>query len=247
VSLREQAVLFRTSSHSAQLELELSRRNIPFVKFGGLRFLEAATYSYPRGFVRAWGRGFRIFSPEALLGHSFKLRPELDGVTAPKLEPVCYRRARVRNESPYTLLPGKVQLFEGDDYLGATELKFAAPGQELELALGADERIRVERKLVGRDVDKTFLADRRRIRYKYRIEVENLRDTPQVVFVRDQLPVPRHEQVKVKLEAAEPRPARHTDLNQLEWKLTLEKNAKQVVQFEFSVEFPRTLDVVGLA
>jgi len=42
VSLREQAVLFRTSSHSAQLELELSRRNIPFVKFGGLRFLEAA-------------------------------------------------------------------------------------------------------------------------------------------------------------------------------------------------------------
>ncbi len=42
VSLREQAVLFRTSSHSAQLELELSRRDIPFVKFGGLRFLEAA-------------------------------------------------------------------------------------------------------------------------------------------------------------------------------------------------------------
>jgi len=35
-------VLFRTSSHSAQLELELTRRNIPFVKFGGLRFLEAA-------------------------------------------------------------------------------------------------------------------------------------------------------------------------------------------------------------
>jgi DNA helicase-2/ATP-dependent DNA helicase PcrA len=35
-------VLFRTSSHSAQLELELARRDIPFVKFGGLRFLEAA-------------------------------------------------------------------------------------------------------------------------------------------------------------------------------------------------------------
>lgn len=40
--LKQQAVLFRTSHHSAALELELARRNIPFVKFGGLKFLEAA-------------------------------------------------------------------------------------------------------------------------------------------------------------------------------------------------------------
>jgi DNA helicase-2/ATP-dependent DNA helicase PcrA len=40
--LTRQAVLFRTSHHSAALELELARRRIPFVKYGGLRFLEAA-------------------------------------------------------------------------------------------------------------------------------------------------------------------------------------------------------------
>jgi DNA helicase II / ATP-dependent DNA helicase PcrA len=40
--LKQQAVLFRTSSHSGPLELELTRRNIPFVKFGGLKFLDAA-------------------------------------------------------------------------------------------------------------------------------------------------------------------------------------------------------------
>jgi DNA helicase II / ATP-dependent DNA helicase PcrA len=42
ILLKSQAVLFRTSHHSAVLELELTRRNIPFVKFGGLKFLEAA-------------------------------------------------------------------------------------------------------------------------------------------------------------------------------------------------------------
>jgi DNA helicase-2/ATP-dependent DNA helicase PcrA len=42
IPLKAQAVLFRTSSHSAGLEVELTRRNIPFVKFGGLKFLEAA-------------------------------------------------------------------------------------------------------------------------------------------------------------------------------------------------------------
>jgi DNA helicase-2/ATP-dependent DNA helicase PcrA len=42
MALKEQAVLFRTSHHSAMLEIELTRRNIPFVKFGGLKFTEAA-------------------------------------------------------------------------------------------------------------------------------------------------------------------------------------------------------------
>ena len=40
--LKQQAVLFRTSSHSGPLEIELTRRNIPFVKFGGLKFLDTA-------------------------------------------------------------------------------------------------------------------------------------------------------------------------------------------------------------
>jgi DNA helicase-2/ATP-dependent DNA helicase PcrA len=42
IDLKRQAVLFRTGHHSDLLEVELARRNIPFVKFGGLKFLETA-------------------------------------------------------------------------------------------------------------------------------------------------------------------------------------------------------------
>jgi DNA helicase II / ATP-dependent DNA helicase PcrA len=42
LALKQQAVLFRSSSHSGPLEIELTRRNIPFVKYGGLKFLDAA-------------------------------------------------------------------------------------------------------------------------------------------------------------------------------------------------------------
>jgi DNA helicase II / ATP-dependent DNA helicase PcrA len=42
LTLKTQAVLFRASHHSGPLEVELTRRHIPFVKFGGLKFLEAA-------------------------------------------------------------------------------------------------------------------------------------------------------------------------------------------------------------
>lgn len=42
IDLRRQAVLFRAAHHSDGLEIELGRRGIPFVKYGGLKFLEAA-------------------------------------------------------------------------------------------------------------------------------------------------------------------------------------------------------------
>jgi DNA helicase-2/ATP-dependent DNA helicase PcrA len=41
-ALKQQAVLFRTSHHSGPVEVELTRRNVPFVKFGGLKFLDTA-------------------------------------------------------------------------------------------------------------------------------------------------------------------------------------------------------------
>jgi len=64
VDLMRQAVLFRSSHHSDTLELELVRRNIPYVKYGGLKFLEAAHVKdalsllrwadNPRNRVAAW-------------------------------------------------------------------------------------------------------------------------------------------------------------------------------------------------
>jgi DNA helicase-2/ATP-dependent DNA helicase PcrA len=64
VDLKRQAVLFRSSHHSDVLELELVRRNIPYVKYGGLKFLEAAHVKdalavlrwadNPRNRVAAW-------------------------------------------------------------------------------------------------------------------------------------------------------------------------------------------------
>ena len=50
--LRRQAVLFRASHHSLDLEAELSRRNIPFHKYGGLKFVETAHVKDLLAFLR---------------------------------------------------------------------------------------------------------------------------------------------------------------------------------------------------
>jgi DNA helicase-2/ATP-dependent DNA helicase PcrA len=69
VPLRQQAVLFRAAWHADLLELELARRNIPYVKYGGLKFLEAAHVKDLLALLRlldnpwdelAWSRTFRL-------------------------------------------------------------------------------------------------------------------------------------------------------------------------------------------
>jgi len=52
IPLTRQAVLFRASHNSDALEVELGRRNIPFVKWGGLKFLEAAHVKDLLAFLR---------------------------------------------------------------------------------------------------------------------------------------------------------------------------------------------------
>jgi DNA helicase-2/ATP-dependent DNA helicase PcrA len=64
IPLRGQSVLFRTALHSTLLELELGRRNIPFVKFGGLKFVDTAHLKDLLAILR-WGTNCR----DSVAGH----------------------------------------------------------------------------------------------------------------------------------------------------------------------------------
>ena len=177
---------------------------------------------------------------------SFELMPDLDYVIAPKLVEGAYRRAKVDNDTPHTLLAGSANLFSGDEFIGTTELELVAPQGEIELYLGTDDRIKVERELERREVDKKLLGDRRRLRYGYEITLENLLPTEARITLHDQIPVSRHEDIKVKLESAEPKPTKQSELNLLDWELVLAPGEEQVVRFDFTVEHPRGMDLLGL-
>ncbi len=176
----------------------------------------------------------------------FPLPPRLDYATAPKIAEAVYRRAKAANDSPYTLLPGQANLFAGDEFIGAAQLELVAPQGEIEVYLGVDDRLRVERELERRDVDKRLIGGRRRIAFAYKITLENLLPTPAQVTVHDQVPVSRHEDIKVRLESADPKPLEQTELNLLNWELALAPKEKRTLRYDFSVEFPQAIDVMGL-
>lgn len=176
----------------------------------------------------------------------FQLEPKLDFVAAPRLVEAVYRRARVINDSPYTLLPGSANLFAGDEFIGTTRLELIAPQGEIELYLGVDDRIKVKRELKRREVDKKLIGNKRRITFAYEITLENLFPIQAQITLHDQYPVSKHEEVKIRLEAANPQPAEQSELHLLKWNFNLAPQGKQTVRFDFSIEYPPALDVVGL-
>jgi DNA helicase II / ATP-dependent DNA helicase PcrA len=87
MKLKAQAVLFRAAHHSAALEVELTRRNIPFVKFGGLKFLDSVHVKDVLAVLR-WAEnprdrvaGFRVMQLLPGVGPATAARL-LDAVTA---------------------------------------------------------------------------------------------------------------------------------------------------------------------
>jgi uncharacterized protein (TIGR02231 family) len=185
-------------------------------------------------------------SPHKVTVTTFDLSPKIDYLSVPKLAEAVYRRAKIINRSDYLLLDGPAGLFIEGGFVGTLPVKRAAPNEEFELSLGVDDRVTVKRELKAREVDKKLIGDRRRLRVAYEIEIKNLRTQKIDLEVRDQFPVSRHEQVKVKLEACDPKPIEQTDLNELKWRLALDPNAKAVARFEFSIEQPTNLQVQGL-
>jgi DNA helicase-2/ATP-dependent DNA helicase PcrA len=113
VPLKQQAVLFRASHHSAPLEIEVTQRNIPFVKFGSLKFLEAAHVKDVLAFLRFAENmrdrmsGFRVIQLLAGAGPATAARPAIAGRSFPTTPPRCRSRS-LASLRPPSAAPNKI-------------------------------------------------------------------------------------------------------------------------------------------
>jgi uncharacterized protein (TIGR02231 family) len=174
-----------------------------------------------------------------------ELAAELDYVTAPVLAAEAHLRSKVTNTSEHTLLPGSAAVFHGGDFVGSTALEIWAPGEEVELALGVDDRVRVERELVRRTASRAVLSTTRRREAEHRIRVTNHSPRAAKVTVFDQLPVSRDEGIVVKELRLDPVPAERTDLGVLTWVLDLAQGQTKEIHIGVRIELARGVEVLG--
>jgi len=170
-----------------------------------------------------------------------ELAPRLDHLAIPRIDEGVYLRATVANESSLLLLPGEISIFHGSDYVGKGNIGRIAPGEEFEMQLGVDDRVKVERKLASRRASKTLIGSTRRIDLSYEITLSNLLPRPAQVTLQDQLPVPRHESIKVKPGVMTPPPDTTTDLGIMTWSILLAPGEHRSIAFAFAVEHPKDI------
>ncbi|MFI5736366.1 mucoidy inhibitor MuiA family protein [Kribbella sp. NPDC051587] len=202
--------------------------------------LTAATYTPPRPVaVPADGAAHRATIA------AIELETKLDYITAPVRSTDVHLRATVVNSGTHTLPAGKAAVFHDADFVGSAALPLWAPGEEVELALGLDDRIRVERELTRRTATKATLGSTRRREVEYETKIENHTPRPAHITVLDQLPVPRDHDITVKPVTATPDPTETTDLGILTWQLDLEPGAQTTIRLGFRVETAKAVDLTG--
>ena len=176
---------------------------------------------------------------------SIDLEAELDYITAPVRSTDVHLRATVVNSSAHTLPAGKASVFHEAEFVGSAALPLWAPGEDVELALGLDDRIRVERKLVRREASKATLGSTRRRQVEYETKIENHTPRNARITVLDQLPVARDHEITVKPLSAEPEPAETTDLGVITWKLDLPAGKETAIKLAFRVDTAKSVDLTG--
>ncbi len=188
--------------------------------------------------------------PSGASGHrttlaQLSLTADLGYVTAPVLAEEAYLRATVENTSEHALRPGRASVFHDAEFVGTTVLEPWAPGEELELALGVDDRIRVERELVRRTASKATLSGQKRREAEYRISVVNHGPREAVVTVLDQAPVSRDDTITVKDVKTSPDPVETSALGEFTWKLTLAPGETGEVKFSYRVDVAKGVALSG--
>lgn len=167
----------------------------------------------------------------------------------PRAEERAYLYAVLTNDGA-PLPGGPVNLFRGGALVGRTVLADTPTGEESRLPFGADDKVRVTRK-VDKDLagKKGLFGKKHRVERRDVIEVENFHGRPVEITVYDRLPVPRQEQIEVKYLDGWATPPTETDweglTGVLAWTRPYAAGEKGDVRFGYSVSYPEGWIVPG--
>lgn len=162
--------------------------------------------------------------------------------TVPKLSDFVYLKAQLTNHSAYPLLAGACNVFLGNSFVTQTRMELTHPNEQKWVFLGVDERVKVERKLVRKEIAQGGFMKKNNVRLQFRIELTNTQAQDIAIGVWEPIPLSENKNLLVELHQPKlPKNAENpklTDDNALEWNLTLAARQKTELIVEYTIEYP---------
>ncbi|MFX0091065.1 MAG: DUF4139 domain-containing protein [Candidatus Hodarchaeota archaeon] len=170
-----------------------------------------------------------------------------DFLAIPSVMADIIHRGKMTNESNLIFLPGQVRLFEGNEFIGKTQIGQIAPTEKFTFVLGTTGKIKISRKLSSQEVSKKgMISKSRQRRLEVTIEITNNRTTNTPLVLKDRLPSSLHEDIKVKILDLKPPPTEQSKLNICTWNFELKPQEKQKIVETYEIENPVDVSVVGV-
>ena len=168
--------------------------------------------------------------------------------TVPKLVQNAFLKAKMKNPFQFPLLTGPIGVFFDQKLVGTSSLdETVLPDGEINLSLGIDEGIKIERKLQKKNTDYSGIFSKEtKVDYEYAIELTNGKSKEVTIDLNDQFPISRNEKIKVEMEAPKGGDATVNDEGIISWKVTLAPGAKKSIPVKYSIAYPKDVTVTGL-
>ncbi len=161
----------------------------------------------------------------------------------PKLDTDAFLFARTTGWEDLDLLPGEANVFFEGTFVGQSMLDLSRPTDTLEISLGRDKGVVVERvRRKGTDV-KAVVGGKRTVTRGWDITVRNTKSTGVDLYLLDQYPLSPRSEVEVRLEEAGGA-AVDDQRGLLTWHMDMEPKATRKVGFAYSVKHPKDEPVI---
>lgn len=166
-------------------------------------------------------------------------------LTVPKLSQIAYLTAELTNRAAWPLLAGGIKIFSGNTYVGSARMKQVTPGEKFSLPFGSDDRITVKRE-EQKQHKEAGMFGKNRMGYRTTVTITNFRSEPQLISIKDQLPLAGDSEISVYLQETSLQPTEKKDDGTLSWKLQLTPGEKKTFTYEIGVEYPKDREIYGL-
>lgn len=162
----------------------------------------------------------------------------------PKLDKAAYLTARITDWQDRNLLDGEANLYFEGAYLGKSVLDLTQAGDTLQVSLGKDPGVMVDRKKQKEYTRRQFLSNNKSDSRAFEITVRNNKPSPVRITVLDQFPISTNKDISV--EHDENSGALHNkETGELNWTFDLPSKVDKKLIFKYTVKYPRN-QVLGL-
>ncbi len=165
--------------------------------------------------------------------------------TVPKLDLAAFLLARITKWDIYNILSGNANIYFEGTFVGKTYIDASNTTDTLNISLGRDPRIVIERNLITDYTSKKMIGTNRKEEYGYEIVIRNTKKDPVTIVVEDQYPISKNSSLEV--EQIESSGATiDTATGKLSWKLSLAAAETKKLILKYSVKYPKDKKVSGM-